>query len=237
MPPGISWLNARLLSGEQTIIARLAQYMAELDSSASQFGNAPIEALALGCTGTGYVVGPAREDALLDSLAQRLSLPVFSAATAVCDALHCLQARSVLLISPYDHAVHEASMPYWQERGQATQSAFEVSGCISLPSVKGFHPIYAHQSEALDTALAENRDAVVAADAVVILGTGMPTLAAINRYRAEPAGDTPLLSCMLCLGWRSAVALGAASNDAQTLIAWSRGEMWSNRLSQRLGRP
>jgi len=237
MPPGTSWLNARLLSREQTIIARLTQYMAELDRSAGQFGNAPIEALALGCTGTGYVVGPAQEDALLSSLAQRLGVPVFSAATAVCDALRCLQAGTVLLVSPYDAAVYEASLPYWQERGQSTQSPFVVSHCISLPSVKGFHPIYARQSEALDTALDQNREAVAAADAVVILGTGMPTLAAIKRYRDETGGNTPLLSCMLCLGWQSAVTLGAASNDLQTLLAWSRGETWSPRLSQRLGMP
>lgn len=244
MPQGTSWLNARLLSSEQTIIARLTEYMAGLDSSASQFGNAPIEALALGCTGTGYVVGPAQEDALLGSLARRIGVPVFSAATAVCEALSCLQARTVLLISPYDGAVHEASAPYWQERGLARGTAtdslnspFEVSECIKLPTVTGFHPIYARQSDALDTALAANSEAVAAADAVVILGTGMPTLAAISRYRANPRAVTPLLSCMLCLGWKSAITLGAASNDSQTLLAWSRGDEWSPRLSQRLGAP
>lgn len=235
MPPGTSWLNARLLSTEQTIIARLTQYMTGLDSSADQFGNAPIEALALGCTGTGYVVGPAQEDALLRSVSQRLGIPVFSAATAVCDALSCLQARTVLLVSPYDGAVHEASEPYWHERGQARDSPFEVTECITLPTVEGFHPIYARQSDSLDIALAENSKAVAAADAVVILGTGMPTLATISRYRAETRASTPLLSCMLCLGWKSAIMLGASSNDLQTLLAWSRGDEWSSRLSQRLG--
>jgi len=231
MPPGASWLNGRLLSGEASIIARLTDYMAGLDRAADQFGNAPTEALALACTGTGYVVGPEREDTQLEALSARLNMPVFSAATAVCDALDCLQARSVLLISPYDDALTRICIPYWQARGKQAETGFEVSECIGLTTGQGFHPIYAARSDSLDSVLAAHRPSVDAADAVVILGTGMPTLAPISRYR----GATPLLSCMLCLGWQSAVALGAAANTRASLMAWSQGSEWLPRLSHRLG--
>ncbi|MFK7962514.1 MAG: hypothetical protein AB8C46_00960 [Burkholderiaceae bacterium] len=231
MPPGVCWLNGRLLSSGQTIADRLAQYMANLDTAANQFGNAPIEALALACTGTGYVVGPEQEDAQLATVSTRLDRPAFSAATAVCDALACLQARTVVLISPYDDAVHKLSEPYWQQRGRQAARPFEISQYINLPAVQGFHPIYARQSDALDQALTEHRQSVEAADAVVVLGTGMPTLAAISRY----AGPTPLMSCMLCLGWRAALSVGAVTDDKAALVSFLTGQAWARHLDHRLG--
>ena len=232
MPPGVCWLNGRLLSSGQTIADRLSHYMAGLDTAANQFGNAPIEALALACTGTGYVVGPDQEDAQLAAVAARLGRPAFSAATAVCDALACLESRTVLLISPYDDAVHKLSVPYWQQRGRQAKLPFEISQCISLPAVQGFHPIYARQSDALDHALTEHRRSVEAADAVVVLGTGMPTLAALSRY----TGPTPLMSCMLCLGWRAAVSVGAIGDDKASLASFLAGTVWARHLDHRLGK-
>ncbi len=53
-PPGVAMLNARMTSTKPTIIARLLDYLSELPSAASQFANAPIDAIASACTGASY---------------------------------------------------------------------------------------------------------------------------------------------------------------------------------------
>ncbi|MGB7184616.1 MAG: hypothetical protein WA888_11565 [Burkholderiaceae bacterium] len=222
MPNGVTWLNARLKSGKPSIRERLIDYMDELPQSCRQFGNAPIEALALGCTGTAYFVGAAREDAILSGIAEELKIPVFSAATAVDHALQTLQAKNIVLVSPYDGDVDEACGPYWIERGLSIKAKVQATG------ESGFHPIYSMNSSDGDQAMASLDTSGV--DAIVILGTGMPTLATLVRLHQRFA--CPVLSCMLCLGWRTACALDPTQGDAAHLRQWATGSHWSAQLSR-----
>ncbi|MCA3265170.1 MAG: hypothetical protein ING19_03780, partial [Azospirillum sp.] len=67
-------------------------------------------------------------------------------------------------------------------------------------------------------------------DAIVMLGTGMPTLAPIL---ARPfIGRAPVLSCMLATAWRGVAAMQGRKPDRDDLLAWVRGETWGgkNRL-------
>ncbi len=222
MPDGVAWLNARLTSRGQTIRDRLIDYMDGLDAASHQFGNAPIEALALGCTGTAYFVGAKREDEMLGDIAQRAGIQVFSAATAVVDALTVFQARSIILVSPYTGDVDEACTPYWRERG------YVIANKIAATGDSGFHPIYAMHSDDADAALAAVDTSGV--DAIVILGTGMPTLPTLPRLNRQ--FDIPVLSCMLCLGWRAACALDASQHCVNALNEWADGRHWASRINR-----
>lgn len=51
LPPGFAAINARLTSPKDTIEDRLIDYYDTLEDSLTQFANAPIEAVAVGCTG------------------------------------------------------------------------------------------------------------------------------------------------------------------------------------------
>jgi len=148
-------------------------------------------------------------------------VPVITAASAVCDALEALGARRIVLVSPYPDSLNEASARYWGARGfevVSKPSAFQETGA--------FHPIYALRSEAalatLDAAGGEG------ADAVVMLGTGMPTLRPI-RARPE-VGGAPVLSCMLALVWRLVRAAEGKPADAESLRRWIAAEHWGSRL-------
>jgi maleate isomerase len=55
MPPGYAFLNARLVSDKPTISARLDDYFAAMESTITQFANAPIGAVAFACTGASYL--------------------------------------------------------------------------------------------------------------------------------------------------------------------------------------
>jgi hypothetical protein len=71
-----------------------------------------------------------------------------------------------------------------------------------------------------------------AADAVVMLGTGMPSLRAI--LASPRVGGAPVFSCTLALAWRCALAAEGADGSAASLLEWIGGAHWKRRLQERL---
>eukprot|EP01037_Dinobryon_pediforme_P037460 gene37460-44935_t len=74
-PPGHAFLNARMLSPQATIEARLVDYFSNIDTFARQFANAPIGLLAFACTGTSYLAGREEEDRVLGRLSDTPGIP------------------------------------------------------------------------------------------------------------------------------------------------------------------
>lgn len=100
-PAGFSMITARLTSAKPLLEDRLADYYQHLDGTLLQFGNAPVQVVAAACTGSSYLIGTGREDALFTALGRRLGVPVTNSALAVVAALHSLQAKRIGLVSPY----------------------------------------------------------------------------------------------------------------------------------------
>jgi maleate cis-trans isomerase len=224
-PPGIAMLNARMTSAKPTIIARLLDYLRDLPGAARQFANAPITALAFACTGASYYAGVAEEDALVARLEDALGIPVITAAIAVRDAFHALGATRIGLVSPYPDDLTDAARAYWTARG------FEVVAVSRGAMADGsFHPIYAMNAAGAAAALA----ALPAgrAQAVAMLGTGMPTLKPILD---QPfVGEAPVTSCMHALAWRSICAVTGTAPSREGMLAWVQGEGWRARYAARM---
>jgi maleate cis-trans isomerase len=70
-------------------------------------------------------------------------------------------------------------------------------------------------------------------DAVVMLGTGMPTLQPILE-NPRVAG-APVLSCMLATAWRSVLAITGEAPNRANLLAWIDQPEWAGRLHDRRG--
>ncbi len=223
-PPGRAFLNARLTSAKGSIPERLRDYFDGYGDAARQFANAPVKAIGFACTGASYLAGVAREDASMAALSERHGIPVVTAATAVVDALNALDARRILLASPYDSALDTNSEDYWTARG------FVVAGrTSSYVETDAFHPIYSMEADAAQSGIDALAD--IEADAIVMLGTGMPTLPPIA---ATPVvGGKPVLSCMACLGWRLFAETGAWSADREGLHAFLNDAGWRDRLTRR----
>jgi len=220
-PPGYAMINARLTSPHGTIEARLRDYWATTEASLDQFANAPISAVAFGCTGASYLAGKDEEDALVARIEDARGYPFVTSARAVCDALGALGARRIGLVSPYPDALTEASIGYWESRG------LTIGECASAFNPDSeFHPIYSLGASSAGEALALLREKPV--DAIVMLGTGMPTLAPI----AGAAGwdGPPVISCMLCLAWRTVQAVDGRAPSADSVMSWINGTHWSARL-------
>lgn len=219
-PPGYAFINARMTSSHKTIEERLVDYFANIGSFSRQFANAPIGALAFACTGTSYLAGRETEDRVLGELSTALRMPVISAATAVVMALNALGAKRIGLVSPYTGELDRACSPYWESRG------FEIAAKTSAARTgENFHPIYSLPSDAARQAVDEI-DADL--DAIVMLGTGMPTLVPIAQtpYR----GRAPVLSCMFSLIWAGITLLDGKAPSADNLKEWLEGGWWKSRV-------
>lgn len=222
-PPGYAWINARMMSDKDTISNRLLDYMSQFPGLLAQFANAPVDAIAIGCTGASYLLGCEREDALLADITARMNVPAFSGASASVDALRLLGAKRIALVSPYNSALDQESAAYWESRGfvvAAEASAFRET--------TDFHPIYSLDAKA--AASATSQLAGKDFDAVLMLGTGMPTLDAIQ---AQPfIGKAPVLSCMLCLAWKFVALRDSAANSGEAVLDWVKGESWAPALQR-----
>ena len=173
------------------------------------------------CTGASYLAGKDDEDALVARIENERGYPFITSARAVCDALGALGAERIGLVSPYPDDLTEASVGYWQSRG------FTVAECAgAFNADSAFHPIYSLAASSAHDALMALRDKPV--EAIVMLGTGMPTLTPI----AEAVGwdGPPVMSCMLCLAWRTVEAVDGRTPSADTVMSWINGAHWSSRL-------
>jgi maleate cis-trans isomerase len=225
-PRGVAMINARLMSDRTSMTARLVDYFDNYEGSLKQFANAPVGVVVAACTGASYLAGREREAAVTAAIAHRHGFSFVTAALAVVDALTALRARRIGLVSPYPDDLNRASVAYWQSHG------FDVSAVAPVAAEDGaFHPIYSMGGSSAGAALRSLREQPL--DAIVMLGTGMPTLAPI----AESIGwaGAPVMSCNLCLAWRAVAAVDRCEPAAGTLDPWLRGEGWVERLRRRVG--
>ncbi|WP_417725011.1 hypothetical protein [Salipiger sp.] len=220
-PPGMLPLVARLISERATMDERLDEYVATLETTIARFSNAPLGAVALACTGMSYLVDPAEDRRRLDRIAAQRGYPVLTAAAAVGAALTALGARRVGIVSPYGDPLHGKALRYWEATGLDIVRTERLAG-----AERAFHPIYGLGGDSAQAALAAiGTDGL---EAVVILGTGLPGLAALKGARA---GAVPVLTPNLALMWLTDCTLRGRSADEASLRAWLDGTAWADRYN------
>jgi maleate cis-trans isomerase len=223
LPPGVAMINARMLSPQDSLEARLADYLENLDATIAQFANAPLGAIAIATTGTSYIAGAAREQELVDRISRATEVPFISTGQAVVLALRTLGARTIGLVSPYPESLTQKSVGYWTDQG------FAVGGLARIGTRSDtFHPIYSISAAGAEAGVQELKSQKL--DAIVLLGTGMPTLDAVLQHVDE---GPMLTSCMLCLGWAAINAVTGEGADQRALLQFMRGEEWGPRLRAR----
>ena len=227
IPAGFATLTARMTSSRPTVEARLIDYYETLDRTLEQFANAPLTSITSACTGASYLIGPQREDEIFSALSARRGIPVTNSSYAVVAALRALGARRIGLVSPYPASLTQASVRYWTSRG------LEVGQVASVASdASQFHPIYSISASGASEALSGMKGSSV--DAVVMLGTGMPTLGSI--LQTPRVGAAPVFSCTLATVWDAVQRSLGAPADAASLLAFIDGAEWRHRYMDRCGR-
>jgi maleate cis-trans isomerase len=225
LPRGVAMIVARLTSDKESMSARLVDYFDNYDASLRQFANAPVSVAAVACTGASYLAGREREAALAKDIAARRGYPFVTAASAVVDALTVLNVRRLGLVSPYPGDLNRASVGYWRSHGFTVTEVAAVAADESA-----FHPIYSLGGSNAARALQSLGQKPL--DAIVMLGTGMPTLRPIVESIGR--GGPPVMSSNLCLAWRAVEAIEGQALHRATLESWLNGQMWLEQFKARL---
>ena len=215
-------LTARLTSSIADSRQRLLDYFERLPATLSQFDVAPLAAAGFACTGSCYLVGQEEEARLLEQASTRARVPVVSSAQAIRAALAELNVKRIALLSPYPKWLSEAGQHYWRNAG------FTLTSVAGLPAdlldTRGIYKLTTARVLEVFAALD-----LEGADAVLMSGTGMPTLRAIAQLSQRHPG-MPLLSSNLCLAW----ALDKAGGGAAAFAPWLKNDAaWRIRLEQR----
>jgi maleate isomerase len=168
---------------------RLRQYLTDLGAHLRRFDIFKPDIFGFACTGSSYLLGAANEPQLFDDLSRQVGYPIATAAQSLKWMLDRHKAKRIAIAAPYPTWLLDASRRYWSDLG------FEVVSIeqIKTASATDTRSIYQLGSDAALSAL--GRMDLNDVDAVLLSGTGMPSLAAI---KAAPI-TLPLLSSNLCL--------------------------------------
>ena len=208
MPVDAEILTSRLVSRAPTSVERLIDYYDGLDRTLDSYDALRPDVFGFACTGSSYLVGAAREAEIVAAAEARLGCPFVTAAQAILSALAAIDIERVALLAPYPAVIVEAGVAFWRAAGLSIVQVMT----IDLQS-QDTRRIYGLRSADALAALAEGVSDD--AEALLMSGTGMPTLAAL-----EPAAKRigrPVISSNYCLAWALRRALG---EDA---ALWSAG--------------
>jgi len=141
-------------------------------------------------TASSYALGYGNEQALVDRIASLAGAPALLAAQAVLAALRHLGVKRLALGTPYPESISRQGKAYWEAAG------FEIAGYHRLENVTD---IYAENEERAYE-LARRADAPEA-DAVLLSGTGLPTVAVLETLERDLG--KPVLSSNQASLWQA----------------------------------
>lgn len=191
LPLDVAFVTTRLRSANATPRERLVEYLHKLPDHLDALGGMPLDLFCFACTGSSYLVGADVEHTLVTTTEQRYGYPILTATAALGRQLARLEARRVVLVAPYPPWLLTAAIAYWQAQGIRLVHTEEVR----TRSADDLYSIY--ELGSADALEAVRRVGAVEADAVLLSGTGMPTLAILEAARALTG--VPVLSSSAAL--------------------------------------
>jgi maleate isomerase len=189
----IDYVLARLVSPSPSSFERLVDYAENALETARQFGAMPLAAIGFACTASSYLIGSEREEAI----AALSPIPFLFAAASVRHRLASIGARRIALISPYPQELHDLGAQYWRRAG--IEIGFQARLEIGSADTRAIYRLNGSEASASIEEASRTRP-----DAILLAGTGMPTLSLIQSD-ASP----PILSSNQCL----AAALAACAKE------------------------
>ena len=189
-PPGVTNQMQRFrLGGEQI--------SEDLDSEAIRLMDCHPVALAIGLTTDAGPGGVKKLQERCRGLASSLGVPVFNASTASHEALRCLDARKISIVTPFDVDTNRVVA------GNANDAGFTVAAVAgteapSLPEICETPPE--------DIEAAFRKVAASDCDAILQVGTALPVCGLIASL--EALTGKPVIACNAALYWQTLRHLG-----------------------------
>ncbi len=164
--------------------ARTDSYVQHFPAALTSFGTLKLDAVFIAVTGPSYALGPDADRDLAAQLSDQAGIPVILASLALREILADMAVAQVCLFSPYPAWLTMRAENYWRQSGFDLARVFAVSDTF-----KAYDLTDAEVAEALDRLDAPD------GSAILMTGTGMPTLAAIASRKSRSA---PAISSNFC---------------------------------------
>jgi len=192
VPAGVNLITARLQGSRTDSRQRLLDYFHTLDAALDTYDSAPLGAFGFACTGSSYLLGVEKDRSGFADLSRRRGYAVVPATHAILESLAHIGARSVAIVSPYPAWLTQAALAYYRDAGIEVAEVVQVEAdTVDTRNV--------YDVTSADAIAAARRFKRRDADAILLSGTGMPTLRAIGEL--SRAFGKPVLSSNLCLAW------------------------------------
>ena len=210
MPRTASLHAVRLTSLQEKTEDRLCEYLESISDYLERFDRLQLSAFGFACTASSYLLGQKTEDKILSRLDR--SYDVFTATQAIDWALMKLNAKRILIAAPYPKPIRDAGYDYW------TNAGYDIREILHIETTSSdTRSIYELQSQdAIAMLESSNLDDV---DAVLLSGTGMPSLKALALD-----WPVPVVSSNLCLA--------ARMMDGREPLGGIFPQGWRERLAQ-----
>jgi len=177
-------------------------YRAAYPTSVMGYGPLHLDAILVSCTGSSYLLGKAGDAKISADLQKLTGVPTITSSYSIQEALAALNIRSITLMSPYPSWLTKQSAEYW-------------SGSLQLDEVIQLGDGSTNAAYELDDDYVEQQllklEPRAKDSAVLMSGTGMPTLDAIGRVGNKLG--VPVLSSNLCGIWWLLRATGLKSGS------------------------
>ena len=190
LPFEVDYVTLRLTSDSQDSVTRLQSYLINLPQHAKQFAGMPMDVFLFACTATSYLLAPELQIKAIAEAESVLGAPIITTPDALVTELKAIHAERIALFSPYPNAIMQAAVRWWTRQG------FEVvqqSG-VDIQSNDTTRIYGLQSSDAWPSLRAMD---IGKADAVVLSGTGMPSLPLLQKASAHMG--VPVISSNLAL--------------------------------------
>ena len=182
---------------------RLVAYFESLETSLESFGGLKLDAFGFACTASSYLLEPGVETRRCAELSEQFAYPVITASQAIEEALKSRQVKSLAIASPYPAWIAEACTAFWSRKG------FDVvAATTAAAGMADTRDIYSLDPEAACARFVEDlgrNPATRTADALLVTGTGLPTLPLL-----KPLGEALALPVLSSNGALADACLHAA---------------------------
>jgi maleate isomerase len=201
LPDDTEMMVVRLQNDEASSEQRLVRYLEMLPDTLRRFGSLRPDVFGFGNTGSSYLIEPEREVEIINAIRQEFGFPVITASAALIAAAQDINASTIAIVSPFPRNITEAAVNFYEAQGLKVSTVETID--IGSPDTRDIYNV-----DSRDTVMLLRDLPMASIDAVLLIGSGMPSLRAIRQ--GALLFDTPVLSSNYCLAWALLRSLGKA---------------------------
>ncbi len=183
---------ATLFSDAKSDDQQAIDYLENLPKTLEAFDTSKPDIFGFGSLRASYLVDSSYESNIITKAQQDFGFPIITTSQAILSALNAIGAKKVAIVSPFPNTVIDAAENFYKDHNVTVVArknmAYDNSDWRNVYRMSG------HQTASEIRSMDLND-----AEAVLVLGTAVPTLRAIRMNSLT--FNIPLLSSNYCLAW------------------------------------